>query len=43
MPTTGEKPGKGLYRCDACGQLVRLDDTDDRLPPCNNKLIIDLK
>lgn len=31
MPSTGEKPGKGTYKC---GQLVRLDDTTDTLPPC---------
>ncbi|AQX55918.1 zinc ribbon-containing protein [Priestia flexa] len=34
MPSTGEKPGKGLYQCKSCGQLVRLDDNSDRLPPC---------
>lgn len=34
MPTTGEKPGKGLYECIKCGQLVRLDDHTDTLPPC---------
>jgi len=31
---TGEKPGKGVYHCRACGQKVRLDDTTDTLPPC---------
>ena len=34
MYTTGEKPGKGLYSCTSCGQLVRLDDSTDTLPPC---------
>lgn len=34
MPTTGEKPGKGTYQCTACGELVRLDDNTDTLPPC---------
>jgi DNA-directed RNA polymerase subunit RPC12/RpoP len=34
MPTTGEKPGKGTYKCTNCGQLVTLDDDDDVLPPC---------
>jgi DNA-directed RNA polymerase subunit RPC12/RpoP len=34
MPSTGEKPGKGLYQCKNCGQTVRLDDNSDRLPPC---------
>lgn len=26
MPNTGEKPGKGSYTCDSCGQVVILDD-----------------
>jgi len=34
MSTTGEKPGQGAYRCDHCGEVVVLDDQDDRLPPC---------
>ena len=34
MPTTGEKPGKGTYRCKKCGTVVRLDDNTDTLPPC---------
>jgi len=34
MYTTGEKPGKGTYRCTECGQLVVLDDDNDVLPPC---------
>ncbi len=34
MYSTGEKPGKGTYRCVVCGQLVVLDDDDDTLPPC---------
>lgn len=34
MATTGEKPGKGVYKCTACGTRVRLDDTTDTLPPC---------
>ena len=34
MSTTGEKPGKGRYRCKRCGTKLILDDTDDRLPPC---------
>ena len=34
MPTTGEKPGKGTYRCRKCGQEVTLDDDNDTLPPC---------
>jgi Zn finger protein HypA/HybF involved in hydrogenase expression len=34
--TTGEKPGKGKYKCKYknCDQIVRLDDTTDTLPPC---------
>lgn len=34
MPTTGEKPGKGYYTCEKCGQSVHLDERDDTLPPC---------
>ena len=34
MPTTGEKPGKGTYRCRNCGQVVTLDNDNDTLPPC---------
>ena len=34
MPTTGERPGKGIYKCKNCGQIVRLDDSTDTLPPC---------
>ena len=34
MYKTGEKPGKGEYVCLVCGQVVRLDDNSDTLPPC---------
>lgn len=34
--TTGEKPGKGTYRCLHCGQLVELKSDDEQLPPCPN-------
>lgn len=34
MPRTGEKPGKGEYTCDDCGQVVVLDDDSDTMPPC---------
>jgi DNA-directed RNA polymerase subunit RPC12/RpoP len=34
MPTTGEKPGKGVYKCNTCGEIIRLDDNTDTLPPC---------
>lgn len=34
MYTTGEKPGKGTYRCIHCGTKVVLDDNTDTLPPC---------
>jgi len=34
MYHTGEKPGKGTYRCKECLQTVRLDDDTDTLPPC---------
>ena len=34
MPRTGEKPGKGTYKCRKCGTTVTLDDDTDTLPPC---------
>lgn len=34
MSTTGEKPGKGMYTCNNCGQTVVLNDHTDTLPPC---------
>ena len=34
MPSTGEKPGKGVYTCDHCGQVIVLDDDTDTMPPC---------
>jgi DNA-directed RNA polymerase subunit RPC12/RpoP len=34
MATTGEKPGKGTYKCRKCGTTVTLDDDSDTLPPC---------
>ena len=34
MPTTGEKPGIGTYKCTRCGETVRLNDSTDTLPPC---------
>ena len=34
MPTTEERPRKGIYKCKNCGQVVTLDDENDKLPPC---------
>lgn len=34
MFNTGEKPGKGQYRCQMCGKYITLNDNTDRLPPC---------
>ena len=34
MATTGEKPGRGTYKCKVCGITVTLDDITDTLPPC---------
>lgn len=34
MYKTGEKPGKGLYICMSCHQVIQLDDDSDTLPPC---------
>jgi DNA-directed RNA polymerase subunit RPC12/RpoP len=34
MYSTGDKPGKGSYKCTACGEIVHLDQNTDTLPPC---------
>lgn len=34
MYRTGEKPGKGYYKCCKCGQVIHLDEDSDALPPC---------
>lgn len=34
MAKTGQKPGRGTYKCVACGETVTLDDDSDTLPPC---------
>ena len=34
MYNSGEKPGKGLYQCTNCGEVVELDDITDTLPVC---------
>ncbi len=34
MYRTGEKPGKGKYRCVSCGLIVVLAHDTDTLPPC---------
>jgi DNA-directed RNA polymerase subunit RPC12/RpoP len=34
MSTTGEKPGKGAYKCTNCGEVIHLDQSTDTLPPC---------
>lgn len=35
MYRTGEKPGKGTYRCPVCDVIIVLDDDNDTLPPCS--------
>jgi DNA-directed RNA polymerase subunit RPC12/RpoP len=35
MYSTGEKPGKGRYKCVKCGLVITLDDNSDTLPPCS--------
>ncbi|MGC9435091.1 MAG: DUF2098 domain-containing protein [Methanomicrobiales archaeon] len=32
--TCGEKPGTGIYRCQACREVIGLDEETDVLPPC---------
>ena len=34
MAITGEKPGRGTYKCKVCGMTVTLDDVSDTLPTC---------
>lgn len=34
MHNVGEQPGVGRYCCVDCDWSVKLDDADDRLPPC---------
>ena len=34
MYHTGEKPGKGSYKCTVYGEIVNLDQDSDTLPPC---------
>jgi ribosomal protein S27AE len=34
MSTTGEKPGRGTYTCQKCGNSLVLNDSTDTLPPC---------
>jgi len=34
MSTAGEKPGRGLYRCTKCNEVVLLIDDFKELPPC---------
>ncbi|MDG5799010.1 hypothetical protein QA597_01380 [Marinilabiliaceae bacterium ANBcel2] len=34
MYTTGEKPGKGKYKCLKCGKIVTLENDSDSLPIC---------
>ena len=36
MYSTGDRPGKGRYRCVKCGEIVALDDDSDTLPPCSS-------
>ena len=31
---SGEKPGKGIYVCTQCKQIIVLNDQTDTLPPC---------
>ena len=34
MPKTGEKPGKGKYKCNKCGYILELASDDETLPEC---------
>jgi len=32
--TEGENPGKGIYECIKCNQLIELDENSAKLPAC---------
>ena len=34
MQRTGDKPGKGVYVCMACGREVVVENDGDKLPVC---------
>ncbi len=34
MHTSGEKPGKGLYKCQKCGKEITLKTDGEELPIC---------
>ena len=34
MYATSENPGKCRYKCVKCGEVIRLDEDSDTLPPC---------
>ncbi|MBU3188968.1 zinc ribbon-containing protein [Clostridium bowmanii] len=34
MNTTGQKPGKGDYKCTTCGEIVHLELDSEFLPLC---------
>lgn len=34
MYQTGDKPGKGVYECTICGEIVVIDNDDQELPVC---------
>jgi len=36
IATSGEKPGKGIYVCTKCQEIIHLKDSDAILPPCSN-------
>ena len=34
MYSSGQKPGKGDYKCSTCGEIVHLEKDTDTLPIC---------
>jgi len=34
MHKSGERPGKGSYKCNTCGEIVNLEKDTDTLRPC---------
>lgn len=34
MASKGERPGSGVYICNNCGKVIRVDESADPLPAC---------
>jgi DNA-directed RNA polymerase subunit RPC12/RpoP len=36
MPSADETPGKGIYRCQVCGEDLTIESDEEKLPYCPN-------